>query len=211
MRMQSPEQFIANELFHIREYDPVARREYYLKTRKLKGRRVGAGRTAVARHPSTKASPVVKAVKAAPKKAPQDTRKQTEARVAALQVRLEKLRKVLADLVEQAKARSGVDPSKTNTTPQKSQPQTQKQKADAAKRSKDYYQKNKDEILSDQEKSLQGQIKRIEERIREMRAELAKVRVRLAKASPLERGTTLPRKADPVGAGTRIQRRKENS
>jgi hypothetical protein len=206
--MQSAEEFIA-ELFHIREYDPQARRDYYLRTRKLKGRKVGSAKTAIARHPATKTAPVVKTTPIAPKKAPEQRRKDTEARVAALQTRLDTLRKVLAELVAQAKVRSGVDNAKP--APQSQKPQTTKQKADAAERSKDFYDKNKDQILSDKEKTLQGQIKRVEEKIREMRAELEKVRVRVAKATPLKRGTRLPRKADPVGAGIRIPLRKENS
>lgn len=208
--MPSPEEFIA-ELFHIREdYDPRKRREYYLRTRKLKGRKVGSGKTDIARHPSTKSAPVLKPIRSVPKKTAEQRRQETEARVAALQERLDKLRKVLQELVAQAKARSGVEDTKS-TPPQKQAPQTNQQKAEAAKRSQDYYEKNKDQILSDKEKTLQGQIKRVEERIREMRAELAKVRTRVAKATPLERTTRLPRKADPVGAGIRIQRRKENS
>jgi hypothetical protein len=193
--MQSPEEFIA-ELFHIREYDPAARREYYLKTRKLKGRRVGAGKTAIARHPST--VPVKRPVLSTPKKTSDERRKETEARVAALQERLAKLKKVLAELVAQAKARSGVEPTQApkpvpaNATP--------KQKADAAKASKDYYEKNKDEILSEQAKALETQIKSVEDKIQQMRSQLAIVRARTLKGKP-----------DPVGAGTRIPTRKENS
>ena len=208
--MQSVDDFLT-ELFHIREYDPVARREYYLKTRKLKGRSVGSSRTAVARHPAPKTAPVVKTVPVAPKKTPSQRRQETEARVAALQTRLDTLRKVLAELVAQAKMRSGVEDAKATTTPQKQQPQTAQERAKAAERSQDFYEKNKEQILSDKEKTLQGQIQRVEQKIREMRAELAKVRVRTANPSPLERGTRLPRKADPVGAGRIFQTRKENS
>lgn len=208
--MQSVEEFIS-ELFHIREdYDPRKRREYYLRTRQLKGRKVGNSKTAIARHPSVKTAPMVKPLRAAPKKTSEQRRQETEARVAALQARLDTLRKVLRDLVEQAKARSGVEDTKASPDTSK-QSQTAKQKKDAAERAKDFYEKNKEDILSDKEQNLQIQIQRVEQKIREMRAELAKVRVRVAKATPLERGTRLPIKTDPVGAGTRIPPRKENS
>ena len=194
--MPSPEEFIA-ELFHIREYDPAARREYYLKTRKLKGRAVGSGKTAIARHPTTSFSPVKKPVPMAPKKAADQRQKETEAKVAALQERLATLKKVLAELVAQAKARSGVDvqppkPAPANATP--------KEKADAAEASKKFYEKNKEQILSEQAKALETQIKSVEAKIQQMRSELAAVRARVVK-----------RKPDPFGAGTRLPIRKENS
>lgn len=153
----------------IHEYDPVKRREYYLKTRQLKGLT-----------PKATIKTAVKRPKAAVKPAPnrqqrqEERRRQLQAQVDALKARLQKLREALAELVKAAKARSGVK------TPTKKQPAkedggkkapkpTAKQKAEDAKRSKEYYEKNKDQILTDEVKSLTAKIKTIQERIAKMR------------------------------------------
>ena len=39
--MQTPTEFELEQLMHRVAYDPVAAREYYLRTRKLKGRKKG--------------------------------------------------------------------------------------------------------------------------------------------------------------------------
>jgi len=195
--MPSPDEFIRG-LLHAQPYDPVARREYYLRTRKLKGRRVGSDRTSIARHPSAKKAAVKKPVRPALKNNAKERRKAIEARIAALEVRLDKLRKVLAQLVEQAKARSGVEPKKDPKTAD-DKPNTTKEKADAAKRSKDYYDKNKKEILSDKEKALQEKIKSVSAKIKKMRAELA-----AAKKKALKKR----KKSVPVGAGRQSRFRK---
>ncbi len=149
-------------------YDPIKRREYYLRTRKLKGRKA-AVKTSKSR-PKAKPKPPTKT--RAQRQA--ERRRKLEAEVNALKARLEKLRTVLAEMTKKAKARSGIKPT-TNTSKQtnakKSTPakQTAAQKAKAAKRSKEYYEKNKDEILADEVKSLKGKIKTIQERIEKMR------------------------------------------
>ncbi|QPX71466.1 hypothetical protein SscP1EGY_71 [Streptomyces phage SscP1EGY] len=158
---------MADDLEHA--YDPVKRREYYLKTRNLKGRKASAIRTSKSR-PTAKPKPPTKT--RAQRQA--ERRRKLEAEVNALKARLEKLRTALAELTEQAKARSGVKPS--SNTPKKktaakstAKKQTASQKAQAAKQSKEYYEKHKDEILADQVKSLKGKIKTIQERIEKMR------------------------------------------
>jgi uncharacterized protein YPO0396 len=159
-----------NRIIH--EYDPVKRREYYLKNRQLKGH-VPKAVTPL------KVTPPRSAVKPAPNRnqRQEERRRKLQAQVDALKARLQKLREALAELVKAAKARSGVK------TPAKKQPskkdagngkkaapkQTAKQKADAAERSKEYYEKNKDQVLSDEVKSLTAKIKTIQERIAKMR------------------------------------------
>lgn len=158
---------MADDLVH--DYDAIKRREYYLRTRKLKGRKPGVKKT-----PSKK-----------PKAPPKPTRaqrqaarhKKLEAQVDALKARLEKLRDVLAELTRQAQARSGVKPK---TTPKKAASSAKKapekklttaQKAKAAKASKEYRKKNPDKALADDVKSLNAKIKTIQERIAKMRRE----------------------------------------
>jgi hypothetical protein len=150
-------------------YDPVKRRQYYLKNRKLKGRTAKAVQTSKPR-PTAKPKPPVKT--RAQRQA--ERRRKLEAEVNALKARLEKLRTALTLLTKQAKARSGVEP--TSNAPKKSpakkspaKKQTSAQKAEAAKQSKEYYEKNRDKILADEVKSLKGKIKTIQERIEKMR------------------------------------------
>jgi chromosome segregation ATPase len=143
-------------------YDATKRREYYLRTRKLKGRKPGAVK------PKTKPK-LTRAQRQAAR-----TRK-LEAQVDALKARLEKLREVMAQLTAEAKARSGVKDTKSSkkTTPSKGKAtpkqQTAAQKAKAAKAAEEYREKHKDELLADQVKSLNGKIKTIQERIAKMR------------------------------------------
>ena len=198
--MPSPEEFI-RELFHIREpYDPTKRHQYYLKTRKLKGRNVGSQRTAIARHPSTRFTAPKTLPKAQPKKSSEQRRKEIEVQVVALRDRLAKLQKVLAELVAQAKLRSGVETKTTQPVDKSPQKFTTKQKADAAERSKDFREKHQNDP-SQEAKALEAKIKLVETKIRQMRDELAKAKARvIKKATPFERGTKLPSKPDSVGA-----------
>jgi chromosome segregation ATPase len=160
---------MSDELEHA--YDAAKRREYYLKTRKLKGRKAAAVATSKSR-PTAKPKPPTKT--RAQRQA--ERRRKLEAEVNALKARLEKLRTALDELTKQAKARSGVKPKSSatkKTTAEKTtaKKQTASQKAKAAKQSKEYYEKHKDEILADELKSLKGKIKTIQERIEKMRKE----------------------------------------
>jgi hypothetical protein len=90
-----------NRIIH--EYDPVKRREYYLKNRQLKGH-VPKAVTPL------KVTPPRSAVKPAPNRnqRQEERRRKLQAQVDALKARLQKLREALAELVKAAKARSGV-------------------------------------------------------------------------------------------------------
>lgn len=152
------------------EYDPIKRREYYLKTRELAERN---GTLNKSTKPRAKAVPKP-AVKTRQQRQ-EERRRKIEAQVDALKGRLEKLRAVLAEMTKQAKLRSGQQPSKTpekkasNQKTGAKQKLTASQKADAAKRSKENYEKNKDQLLADEVKSLTDKIKTIQERIAKMR------------------------------------------
>jgi hypothetical protein len=142
-------------------YDAVKRREYYLRTRKLKGRKPGSG-----------IRPAVKNQTRAQKTA--EHRRKQEAQISALKGRLAKLQEVLAAETKQAKARSGVKTSKSSTDQKSSSNSDSKhltpaEKAKAAKASADYRKKNPNPSLSDQVKSLTEKIKTIQERIAKMR------------------------------------------
>lgn len=145
-------------LMHV--YNAAQRREYYLRTRKLKGRVKGAVVS-----PSSRAA-AIKAEKARKRRA-------IEARVKALQARLDQLRKVLKVLVDQAQARNGNDSKKSEKKDNTPEKQTAKQKAAAQKASEKYartHKDKKDQSLSEQAKDLSDKIKSIEERIKKLRA-----------------------------------------
>lgn len=150
---------MADDLVH--NYDANKRREYYLRTRKLKGRKKG----------SVKAAPPRKT--RAQRQA--ERRRKQEAQIAALKGRLEKLRDVLAQLTKAAQARSGVDTkkpaSKTSASKQKSSGKPEKLTA-AQKAAKAKADKKRQEELNTPEaqiKSLNEKIKTIQERIAKMR------------------------------------------
>lgn len=154
---------MADDLAHISAYDAQKRREYYLRTRKLKGRKHGA------------AKPVAPHKTRAQRQA--ERRKKQAAQIAALKGRLQKLRDVLAAEVKKAQARSGVDTtkakpaSKSSTSAQKSSGKPEKLTA-AQKAKKAKEDKKRREAMDTPEaqiKSLNEKIKTIQERIAKMR------------------------------------------
>lgn len=196
------------ELIHDADYNPAQRREYYLRTRELKGRdKVGVtGQPSIGR-PDRATLPVRTKPAESPK--PKSKSEQIEAQVADLKARLEQLRAALRQLVKEAQIRSGIDPTeaakpgstqkptnKPEKTPEKLTPEQQaaKEKADA-----EYYEKNKDKILSDQVKDLDNKIKAIQAKIKLMREQAA---------IPQKKFQT---QVGSVGAATTSRVRKENS
>lgn len=167
--MVTPEEFVENFLAH--DYDPVKRRDYYLRTRDLKGRESRA----VAPSPLVRSRSInsLPTNSAGPQKTSPD-RKTTEALIEELKVRLQKLRAVLDQLVNDARVRSGDSPvekiSGANAPSSSAPKQTAQEKADAAQRAKDYYEAHKDEILGQQVKDLSNKISTISEKIKEMLA-----------------------------------------
>lgn len=179
-------------LAHAKIYDPVKAREYYLRTRKLKGRRAGDRQGSIPRVAGPlkdqKPKPAVSTNR--------PTREQQEARLKELIGRLEKLKKLLKSKVEAAQARSGVkDNSKEKQTKRTeaeskdddrtspadkqkaakggSPKSTAQQRRKDAKRARDNYEKksktpSKSEPSVQQEiEAVQRQIKAVEEQLRE--------------------------------------------
>lgn len=178
---------LPTQLMH--DYDPQKAHEYYLLNRQLKGRQKGTEQIPVGRGPAKAASPVAQPkskVPIAPSK-----KKSVEEEVAALKARLKQLREVLKKLVEEAKARSGVETPKTpkekaaqNAKEKGSKPQTAAQKRAANKRSKDYYEKHKDKELAD----LQKSIKNIKEKIQKAIADAQKNSAHKSESTTKPRG-----------------------
>lgn len=172
----SPEDFVQQHLGDTlqHEYDPAKAREYYLRTRELKGRQPGIGpeptsnRGPAAIRPTVVRKPVAKRPSTAAKQ-----RAATKARIASLKVKLEKLRGLLKKLQDEANKRSGVDPKANDkksgaaTGSKSNNKLTAAQRRDAAKRSKENYEKNKEKktTLTSEEKALQEKVKDVEQKI----------------------------------------------
>lgn len=156
-------------------YDPQRAHEYYLRTRELKGRKKGS------KLPDVKL-PKSAIAKADPHKmTAAQRREQAHARVVAIQARLDRLKEVLAQLVEQAQSRSGAKPSSAEkakatepakqTTNTKEKPKTAQQKKEDAKTARERYQKER-QSPAQQEEALRAQVKDVENRIHEIRQQL---------------------------------------
>jgi DNA mismatch repair ATPase MutS len=177
MKIPSLDEFIESlNLSHVDvPYDPAKRREYYLRTRQLRGRKTGQAMEIFGEKPKRSVSTTP------PKKANADSKQSDfQAKMDALNARLDKLKTVLAELTKQAQARSGVDPagsssstdskSSTATPPKKL---TAKQKADKAKKAKENADKKANQTPSQQLKELESKIKAIQAEIKKMKAEIA--------------------------------------
>lgn len=172
-----------SELFHAGAYDPAKAREYYLRTRKLKGKRpttatlVGPGRGG--RRPT---KGVGRVGGKANRSNTKSRRAELLAQKKALEKRLDRLREVLAQRVKEAKGRSGVakkpkkdekgsapetqvDKADRNSS-EKGKPLTSKQKSEKAKKAKEAYEKEHPNTLSEDVDILKEQIKDIQAKIK---------------------------------------------
>jgi hypothetical protein len=171
-------------LDHRSEYDPVKAREYYLRTRQLKGRVKGrqdqpSGRQPAARQTTISRSRPASAPKAAPKgkAGGGDLASQKK----ALEARLERLRDVLAELVEASKKRSGVETKaekkadkKSKSEPDKPEKKmTAKQKKAQAERAE---KARKEEARKNPkpDKVTGGDLEELREKIADIKAQIKK-------------------------------------
>ena len=180
--MPTVEEFLG-ELFHI--YDAEKAHDYYLRTRELKGRQSATVETPVAKTTGVVKTTVKKPgspMKAQPvKMTPEQRRAQISAQVEALRAKLAQLKEVLAQLVQEAKVRSGVEPEPvaaptTKPTPGTSDRKlTPEQKADAAQRAKEWREANPDKAMDQEAAKLDKQIQNIQDKINQMREKLKTV------------------------------------
>lgn len=181
-------------LFHSgRRYDPVKAREYYLRTRNLKGRKKGSSEVAPAG-----GRPAATEVQSGRSESPNDAarlrrqsrQKQIEAEREALQQRLDHLREVLSELVKAAKSRGGSS-SKTSESKAesnnskdtssksgskksgKSDPKTAAEKNEAAKKAREHYEKTKPKGMS-----AEQEIVALEKKIADIRSRIEAAIVR---------------------------------
>lgn len=160
-------------IMHARVYDRQKAHEYYMRRRHLKGRQKGSGQQPSGRQAG---------VHHTPKKSAKQLRKEADARVAALEKRLDRLREVLRELVKQAKAKSGVETKSTTPTKKaaasgggskKTEHLTAKQKKDAAERSAEYRKNHPEKKAPEKDvKELRSDIEEVQAKIKKIRAEL---------------------------------------
>ena len=168
------------------EYNPAARRERYLRERKLKGRRAGGFQQPQGDKGSIK--PIKTDQADGPRSdAPTPV---TPARVEALKVRLAELKIVLANLVEEAKRAAGVETApesnkdSTKTADTKPEKKTAAEKKDDAKAAKERRDKEPSKAPKETASSVQTQIEAIRKQISDMRENLARVRKQGSKKPP---------------------------
>jgi len=198
--MPSAEDFIKEFLSHA-DYDPAARREYYLRTRELKGKRPGTSSESTPNSNGGVVGPIGRS-KTSTDKSSDPKLTSAQKQVEELKARLAKLREVLEKLVDQAQKRSGqAAPSSTSKQTQEKKsadkaPEkklTPKQEADARKRAAEAYAKEKNKPISQVAKELKTKIADINAKIKAMREKLSKTKLKdVPKMKPV-----------PVGAGTK--------
>ena len=173
------EDLFLDELSHA--YDPVKAKEYYEKTKVLKGRVKGTTKVVAKTSNSSSASAAKKRASAAKAQAARSAalKAAAEKRVFALKVRLQQMEEALDKLAAQAKARSGVDPKasapKAATAASKAKdakPLTAAQKREAAKKAAERREKESDQSLSTQEKTLEAKIASVRKRIDKMKVDM---------------------------------------
>lgn len=171
----TPEEFI---LMHGTQlYDPAKRREYYLKTRELKGR-LGGGVSAPTSRPLTKAvQRTGKRVTTSNREEIQRRREEVQNRVAALNVKLDKLRGILQGLDDQTN--KGEKKSEDKGKEKKKEP-TAAEKKKAAKEAKERRDKEVKKSPVQAVADLQEKIEAVKEQIREARIKLEQKAARKA-------------------------------
>jgi hypothetical protein len=141
----------ANGIRHA--YDPMKAHQYYLRTRKLKGRKKGSVLTAAPGAPRKGPDPAVRARK----------KKELAQRIASLEQKLQKLELLIRKKQTEAKqaAKKGAA-DKKKAAKEAAKPDTAAEKAKKARESKKYRDKNQSKIASKAGKSGGGADKKSE-------------------------------------------------
>lgn len=180
---------VNSEIYHaMRAYDPAKAHEYYMRVRKLKGRISGSQDDSSGGSQGRKAAVSTGSHPKAPlnSSSTQSLHAQAEARVAALTQRLDHLKAVLAEMVKQAKARSGVvTPTKDSKSSTSSSTKSSgksgsstKSTAKEKRQAHDYYEKHKKDTPK-KDPSTEAQIKALKDSIEEVQTKIRKIRADL--------------------------------
>jgi hypothetical protein len=177
-------------------YDRQKAHEYYLRTRKLKGRKKGTQKPDLSSiRPGSHARGGIgkKASKAT--KSPAQLRSETQAKVAGIKAKITKLEAALKALIKESESSKSKTKAKTpeksgSKSESNSKPLTAAQKADKKKDNAEYYDKHK-KPAEKKETGLSEMT--TEQKIEEVRAQLKQARAQLRAAmSKAGRPTTQP-------------------
>lgn len=162
-------------LLHGGTYDPAKAREYYLRTRKLKGRQKGGTDS-----PAGRLSGGGRSSGGGSNSALRNSRRQKLLQQQAdLEKRLDRLREVLADLSSLSKKKTGAEPAKKTSSDNKSskdsksksKPLTEAQKREKRKDSKERYEEEQGTSLVADVDQLRTQVRDIRAKIEAAQAE----------------------------------------
>jgi hypothetical protein len=147
--MRTPNEFEVDQLFHAyqRSYDPIYAREYYLRTRKLKGRKKGAADTSGTGRPQAKVQSNAKAKQ----------RRVLAAQIQNLEIKLNKLEDLIKKKMrEEASVNRKAKAKKERAQKEANKPKTAAEKAKAARENKKYRDKHKQELKSKSDSTAGG-------------------------------------------------------
>lgn len=193
--MKEVNEFIGEFLEHV--YDPKKAHEYYERTKKLKGRKRGTSSTYATRvtAPSANTRTRAAAVATSGGKAPAKKTAGADARVAAIQARLDRLKEVLAELVAQAKGRAGVEPESNTKKKTESSKDSKPEKKTAAEKKKDA-KAAKERRDKEAKLSPDQRVAAIQKEMQQVREQIADIRARMAAAAK----RTPPRASSSAGS-----------
>ena len=189
-------------------YDPIKAREYYLRTRNLKGRQGGVEQTPTSSSKSVVPVRIIKSV--SPLKVTSKQRQDAvNARVSDLRKRLDTLKITLQELVKQSKTNTKRDNEsvKRETSQGRSEKRsdlTTKQKREASTRSKDFYEKNKKP--SDTPVDVEENIRKVREKIKKIRAEL-RIAISQARTSIANPNAVINKSREPLSKPKTVKSR----
>lgn len=185
---------LENELRHARVYDPVKAHEYYMRTRKLKGRRRGRSQPTGGSHSSSGGYTIQGGTGGSSNADLRDSRREElEANIEKMRAQVDRLRELIRIRVKAAKKRAGVDvekeeekkssssSSKTkkdskDSKSSKDKPLTEKEKREKRKASKEQYEKENKTSLAREAQALRNTIKDLRERLAKLQKEESKSR-----------------------------------
>lgn len=175
--MDKVEDIILMHMYAPGDYDPQAAHEYYLRTRKLKGRTLGS--TPVKSGRSSRRAPYSPKAKVRKTSTVSPRVRAIMAQISHLQGSLVELRKALADLIAKDKEKASAPKKAAASTDSKSssddKPLTAEQKKDAADRAKKSYEKNKAPGVQTREQ-IRAKIKEVETKLLNLKADLAEIK-----------------------------------
>jgi hypothetical protein len=145
--MRTPSEFELDQLMH--EYDPVKAHQYYLRTRKLKGRKKGSGVSPSNLQKSfNRAMKSVASKKDSPAKAKQ--RRELKAVIQRMENKLQKLEALITKKArEEASENRKSKAKKERAAKEKDKPKSAAEKAEAARENKKYRDKHKQELKTE--------------------------------------------------------------